>query len=374
LARPITFLLDQLAPGGAERHAVQLANSLDRARFSVGVTYLKPDHTLLPVLRRERLREIQCLEVRSGVDLGAARRFAVAQADAGVEVVVASNPYSTLYAIAGRRRAGVRYRVVCTYHTTLLHTLRQRLQMPFFAWAMRQSEALVYMSANQRDYWRGRGLRAPRECLIYNGVDVGHFSPAAALPVPELPAGWSAAIGTEFVVGICAGLRIEKAHADLVHAIARLQAGGVDARLIMIGDGPERSSLEALVRELRIAERVHITGFQQDVRSYVRCCNAVVLASQTETFSIASLEAMAMGKPMVMSDVGGAREQVTDGDNGLLFPQGDVAALAACLQRLASPAESRAMGERAMQRVRERFSFARMIAEYDALIEEVAAA
>jgi glycosyltransferase involved in cell wall biosynthesis len=92
----------------------------------------------------------------------------------------------------------------------------------------------------------------------------------------------------------------------------------------------------------------------------------MVIASRTvETFSIAALEAMALARPMVMSDIGGAREQVGHGDNGLIFPPGNIAALADQLRRLAEPRLRRRMGERARERVAREFDIGRMVRRYE---------
>ena len=83
---------------------------------------------------------------------------------------------------------------------------------------------------------------------------------------------------------------------------------------MIIGDGPLREAIERDVARLGLSGEVRITGFQSDVREWLTACDVVALLSTAiETFSIAVLEAMAMGKPMIMSDIGGAREQVEHG-------------------------------------------------------------
>jgi glycosyltransferase involved in cell wall biosynthesis len=95
--------------------------------------------------------------------------------------------------------------------------------------------------------------------------------------------------------------------------------------------------------------------------------------STSETFSIASLEAMAMGKPMIMSDVGGAREQVQHGVNGFLFRAGDVRALAQCLRESSNKSRTRELGEAARQKVSRDFSLQSMLEAYGSLLREIVA-
>jgi glycosyltransferase involved in cell wall biosynthesis len=129
----------------------------------------------------------------------------------------------------------------------------------------------------------------------------------------------------------------------------------------LIGDGPLRAALERDIDALGLRERVRISGLVQDVRPLVAACDAMAITSTTETFSLAALEAMALGKPLLMTDVGGAREQVRHGHNGWLVPVGDVQAMAGALARWLEPNARAAMGQRAAAEVRERFELAGMV-------------
>ena len=365
---PVTFLVDQLAQGGAERHAVLLANAAGAWDYVIDLVHLKPTDTLRPLVARDRVPEVRCLGVRRWFDVGAARRFGRECQARDTRVVVSANPYSTFYAAAARELTGARYRLLSTFHTTYLQHWRERLPMPLFAWGMRSADALVYMADHQRRYWQQRGLWAARQTRIYNGVDTRQFTPEG--PHATAPEHWNEG---DFVVGVCAGLRPEKAHSDVLRAVARLRSDGLPARCLFIGDGPERAALERLARELGMEDGMTITGFQSDVRPWLRLCGATVLASVTETFSLAALESMALGIPAVMSDVGGAAEQVVHGTSGMLFEQGNVEQLARCLQTLTDPGARSAMGRAAREVVETRFSFEGMADGYRALVDELAA-
>jgi glycosyltransferase involved in cell wall biosynthesis len=106
---------------------------------------------------------------------------------------------------------------------------------------------------------------------------------------------------------------------------------------------------------------VAITGYRQDVRPFIEACDVMVLCSHAvETFSIAALEAMALGKPLVLTRIGGAEEQVIPGTNGYLYEPGDIDALTAHLRQLSDPERRNQMGTRGAQLVRERFTIGKM--------------
>jgi glycosyltransferase involved in cell wall biosynthesis len=115
-----------------------------------------------------------------------------------------------------------------------------------------------------------------------------------------------------------------------------LKARGVVWKVLLIGDGPMRPRIEADITRLGLRDEVRITGYLDDVREAVAACDLMALVSTSiETFSVAALEAMALGRPMLMSDIGGAAEQIEQGISGELFRAGDVEALTERLAALA---------------------------------------
>jgi glycosyltransferase involved in cell wall biosynthesis len=212
-------------------------------------------------------------------------------------------------------------------------------------------------------------MTAAPDCVVHNGIDVQHFlrDPSATLREDvRRSVGFSS---QDYVIGLCSALRPEKAHGDLLQAIARMRSKGVPAKALLIGDGPQRSRIERQSDELRIRDHVSITGMRSDVRPYIECCDVMTLVSHSETFSSAALEAMALGKAVVMSDVGGASEQILHGESGFLFAAADIEALVTCLTALASEPLRARMGCSAAQRVRQLFTLDRMIDGFSDRIE-----
>ena len=176
----------------------------------------------------------------------------------------------------------------------------------------------------------------------------------------------------ELVVGMSAVLRPEKNHVQLVEAVAALRQRGLPVRALLVGDGPTRPAIEARARKLGVEQHVLITGLQRDVRPLVGACDAVALCSTAvETFSLAALEAMALGKPVVQSDIGGAAEMTQPGHDGFLFPPGDTRALIGRLGALADPAERERMGRNARESVELRFAEAAMVDRYEQTLKDI---
>jgi glycosyltransferase involved in cell wall biosynthesis len=366
MARPgLLFIVNSLEVGGAEKQVVTLLNHLDSSHFRLHLAYLKPCDRLLPQLDTGKLDTLSCCNVSRGIEPRAIRQLADLIRAQRIDAVICTNMYSMLYGYLACSRSRAGPKLVTVFHTTLLRTYKEKAQMLLYRHLFRRSNLLIYVSENQRDRWRDWGLRAAADAVVHNGIDVDYFSTERTPPHGDLRAslGLTAA---DYVIGLCSGLRPEKAHGDLLQALARLHERGIAAKALLIGDGPERPYIESVISELGLREHVVITGLQEDVRPYIACCDVMTLVSHTETFSLAALESMALGKPLVMSDIGGASEQVIHGQTGLLFEPRDIAALTEQLTTLGSAALQARMGAAAERRVRELFSLRTMTSGFTA--------
>ncbi|MES2126792.1 MAG: glycosyltransferase [Pseudomonadota bacterium] len=364
----VLFVVNSLIFGGAEKHVVTLLNHLDGRRFRCSLVYLKNETALLGQIDHDKLAgDALCVQVRSRFDVGALRRLASIVREIEPDVVVATNTHSLVYSWLARRLARSRAALVEVFHSSEVHTLKGRLLMHFYRPIFAACDALVYVCRNQHAYWRAWGLRAREELVIHNGIDVAHFTAANdAAATAALRAQYGIGNG-DFVVGLCGGLRPEKAHTDLLKAIALLRARALPVKALLIGDGILRGPIEREIAALGLQDDVLITGFTQDVRPLIACCNVMTLVSHTETFSLAALEAMSLAKPMIMSQVGGADEQVTPGTNGFLFPRGDIGALADAIEQTMVPARRQAMGAAARQTVLDNFTLPTMARSFEQL-------
>ena len=139
-------------------------------------------------------------------------------------------------------------------------------------------------------------------------------------------------------------------------------------RLILIGDGPERATLEERARELDLVEGVHFVGFQNDVGPWFHAFDVLLLTSRSEGTPVSAIETLASGRPVVATDVGGTRDVVNDGVSGFLVPFGDVDAAAERLERLARDPELRArMGAAGQAFALSSYSVPRLVDDVDRL-------
>jgi glycosyltransferase involved in cell wall biosynthesis len=375
--RTVMLLLSDLGLGGAERQTVQLAHLLGD-RFDVVLGHLKADSDLVKgdnstarLIRPERLKAVIGFDVRRRIDRAAIGRLRQAIVTHRVEAVLCANTCPLLYAQLARWRLHGALRVVEIYHTTLIASGSSRLKLLAFRPLFWSASQLVFVCEAQRRHCVRRALWSPRVSVIHNGVDTRHFS-STALPSPTDTRRQLGFARDDRVVGLCAVFRPEKAHVDLLAAVATLKSRGIAWKVMLIGDGPTRPRIEAAIERLGLTGDVCITGFLGDVRAAVAACDVIALVSTSiETFSIAALEAMALGKPMLMSDIGGAAELVEPGVNGELFPAGDVPALAQRLQGFGNRERCAAMGAAARSRVERLFSQETMRERYIELIDDL---
>jgi glycosyltransferase involved in cell wall biosynthesis len=361
----VLFLVNSLGVGGAERHVVSLLNNLDCRAYQLSLGYLKTDDALLSQLKTERLQAVISLDVKRKLDFGVVGTLANYINERNIKIVVSANQYPVLYSMLAARRVPSPPRQVAVFHTTSTHTFKEALQMSLYRSLFRRLDLLVYVSRLQCAYWQARRLRARREIVIHNGIDTNHFTDrftsAQKLALREC----YGFLATDYLIGICAALRPEKAHGDFLLALARLRNAGHPAKGLIIGDGSERAAVERQIGQLGIAQHAVITGFQPDVREFIAACDVMTLTSHAvETFSLAALEAMAMAKPVVITQIGGAAEQVDPGVSGFLYAPGDIDALTQFLSALSSPERRASMGRAAAASVRERFTQSKMIEAY----------
>jgi glycosyltransferase involved in cell wall biosynthesis len=165
-----------------------------------------------------------------------------------------------------------------------------------------------------------------------------------------------------------ANLRPEKNHETLIAAASMLAKDVPDLRFQIVGDGPRRQALEALVAASHLEKQVTFLGHQEDIGSRLAAADVFVLPSRSEAFPNGAIEAMAAGLPVIASAVGGLLELIDDGRTGLLVPPGEPAALAAALRRLIDdrPLAAR-LGAAARSHVRHHCSFDRMVAAFEDL-------
>jgi glycosyltransferase involved in cell wall biosynthesis len=285
--------------------------------------------------------------IRNHADVGAARRLARLMAVRCYDVVhfhtARAHAMSAFLGRAGRTRRVVTRRMDYPLHGGWY---ARRLYN-------RTVDAVVAISDGVRAVLIAGGVEPRRIHLIRSGVDVERFAADDQLRDAERARRGLAA--GEFVIAVVAALEDRKGHAVLLDAVAMLP----DLRLRVLCGGTG-SRAEALARRrdaLGLGDRVTFLGRVADVPALLAAADAAVLPSLHEGLGVAALEAMAAGRPVVASRVGGLPEALGEGEAGVLVPPGDAAALAAALRGLATtPAEQRALGAGGRRRAGRLFS------------------
>jgi len=366
----VLFILGNLNIGGSERKIVRLVNRLRRQGRDAELAYLRMPDVLLP-------------QIDSAVPvsyLGELHRFSPRVLwrlirlirERGIKIIVTVNPYPMLYALpASWLLATLGVRVVASVNTSEFMARRGFDPMKIYAPLMRRVSTIVFGSLRQRGDWLSRyRLPKARSIVVHNGIDTGYFEPGATAS-QGLAIRDELAIGQDEFVFVCVGqLRPEKAHVNQLEALTRLERiHGLRPHLLIVGEGAERERIAERAAGLGIAARVHMIGEVAEVRPYLDAADAFVLSSiAVETFSNAALEAAAMSLPVVLSDVGGAREMFPGDRGGFVYARHDIDQLVEHLAMIQAPGKALAEGSVAREIVVTGFSIRQMVDAWDRLL------
>ncbi len=251
--------------------------------------------SLVPVLRAERPHVIHAHNPAAGAAAALARRLVAGLGDTPI---------------------------VTTYHGVRPERVGRA------AWALgAASDMVVGVSGSATTALRDAGVPADRSTTVLNAVDVATSRSRAAvrseLQIPD-----------EATIVVTVGRYApEKNQALLIDALGRLMPGRSDLHALLVGAGSLEGDLRAQASAAGL-ERVHVTGPRNDAVDIVAASDVFVLTSDSEAFPLALLEAMGLGLPVIATDVGGVRDAVRDGENGVIVPPRDASALADALVAL----------------------------------------
>lgn len=356
-----------LQPGGLENGVVNVVNQLDRRRFASTICCLKEAGEFARRIEDPRV-EVHEMGWVSGTDFYLPVRLARLFRRTRARIVHTRNAEAFFYGFLGAKLAGV---------PALVHSEHGRsfddraLRLAAQRWMTRFTSAVFTVSEQLKsDLVRFTAIPPVAIDVLHNGVDLDRFAAHDPRARDSRRKAWG--IGPrDLVIGTVGRLVPVKNLALLLRAVA-----GVDLRahVVLVGDGPERASLQALAEGLGIASRVRFLGHSDEVRSELAAFDVFALPSRNEGMSNTLLEAMAASLAVVVSDVGGNLEIVRDGIDGLSFPNGDQEALAQCLSRLcADPGLRARLGRAGRDRVAASFSIRAMVERYEKLYDRVLA-
>ncbi|WP_437570980.1 glycosyltransferase [Sorangium sp. So ce542] len=361
--------------GGLEKVAVSLLNGLDRARFDPSLICLDApgklfDQVDLPpgrklVLRRRPRLNLGFARVDPELPL-AIRGFL---RDVRADVLHVHNFAPLIFGGVSSRLLLPRPRVVYSEHNEINSASPRSLRK--FTYYVRLADAIIAVSGDlATKLRRDLGVRRPVH-VIRNGIDGARVRAGrrerlrAELRLPE----------DARVLGTVAVLSRQKGIDVLLDAAGEVLGRDPRAHVVIAGDGPARADLEARRAGMAARERVHFLGLRSDVPDVMAGLDAYVLSSRWEGLPLAVLEAMAAGKPIVATRVGGVPEAIEDGAGGyLVAPEAPRALADRLLALLSDPAAAAAMGARNAQAFDARFSLGAMLAAHERLFTEIAPA
>ncbi|NJL04761.1 MAG: glycosyltransferase [Chloroflexaceae bacterium] len=371
--RPLAFYIPSLNQryGGAERSMVTLANALAQQGMAVDLVLIRP---------AAHFRADLDPAVRV-VDLGGTRRGLLALPrvwfylrTAQPRICIGTLPPDNLTVLwaawlarlagAQRIRVVMQYQNTVAYGTHLARPLTRQILPLLMRWCYPFADAIVAVSAGLRDeIRRSLGQPLPRVRVIYNPTVRPELPTLAAAPLAEV---WLNDKPLPVLLGV-GRLTAQKDFPNLLRAVALVRQQQ-PVRLIILGEGDERPTLEALIVQLGLQAVVKLAGYTSNPYAYMARADLFVLSSESEGLPGVLLEAMACGTPVVATDCeAGPREILADGQYGPLVPVGDSAALAqAIMTTLAAPLPVAVLQSRAQD-----FSVAAAVTGYRLLFRDL---
>jgi glycosyltransferase involved in cell wall biosynthesis len=375
LKKRVLQLIETFNQGGTERQAVQLTRLLHESnRFEVSVACLGKHGPLLSEVERLNLGQLPEYPLNSLYNRNAvkqARRFARYLRERKIDLVHAHDFYTNIFGMSAAALARVPVRIASRRETEGLRSGAQR-------WVERRAYNLAHAVVANAEAVRRQvireGVPARKIVTVYNGLDVARLTPPVdfrreeVLDLFGLPRE-----GRRFVTIVANMRHTIKDQRTFLRAARRVRDEVPEAAFVLAGEGEQVEPLRAVARELRIERDAFFIGRCARVAELLALSDVCVLSSKgIEGFSNAIIEYMAVARPVVATDVGGAREQIVDGETGYIVQPGDDEAMAKhIVSLLRDPKRAREMGLRGRRIVEEKFSCEAQLERTEKLYEQL---
>jgi glycosyltransferase involved in cell wall biosynthesis len=302
---------------------------------------------------------VACVDKESGLKLRLGRRIEPILNKLNPDVVHCHQVAATFYAGPPARRAGVPVIVHTEHNNHYSRRFRTRILGRI---ACRFVDRFFCVSENIQDEVLRYKIAKPNKVqVVTNGIRLDHFEAANDLNLKKelgLQQG-------DLVIGTVARLCEQKRQDILINAFAKVHASRPNGRLLIVGDGHLKSELQQLVNRLKIGPYVHFAGYQPEPWRYLSVMDVFALSSAYEGMPLSILEAWACGLPVIASGVGGLPEMINGTDAGVLFPSGDIDALATKLiEFIDNETMRKEFGQRGRKIVHQSYSVERMADRY----------
>ena len=295
--------------------------------------------------------EVKKIEMKSSISISAIAALLKIIRNENVNIVCThSGKDSMLGAIAGRL-SNMKPVIVRTRHLALPITSR-------FTYAVLPHRIVTVSEYVRRYLIEEKRIKPEKVVSIPTGIDLERFNPDIVRPVPREEIGIAA---DAVIIGTIAILRRKKGHHTLLDAVPLVLKEFPKAVFVFVGDGPQRQNIEQKIAELGISMNVKLLGLRKDIPEILKTIDVFVLPTLQEALGTSFLEAMAMGKPVVGTKVGGVGEVLKDGINGYLVEPGNPSILAKAIIKLLKDKEkARMMGIEGEKIVRQNYTVEKM--------------
>lgn len=367
MKRTILHTIETGGPGGAESVLLALASGIDNEQFRSIV--LLPYMGWLGGKLQERGVPVFVARSRGWYDLRLLKALVRLVREEKVDLIHSHLPDQNFYACLVGSLTGTK--TIVTYHGSPDAGGSGSFRSAIKLRVVRSSaDGVVAVSDYLKKSLMDLGFEANQIERIYNGVDLRRFSDS---PSGRLRAEFNYHNGIK-LIGMVANLRESKGYEFFIRAARKVADSMPNARFFSIGavDSAIGREMRDLVESVSLQDRFFFLGFRTDVPEILNDLDIFVLSSVSEGFSLATVEAMAAEKPVIVTRSGGPLEIVDDGRTGCLIPPADSDALAGKIcELLASPERAAALARMARTEVMRMFSLERMIGDYERLYEGV---
>jgi glycosyltransferase involved in cell wall biosynthesis len=364
----LLFIIHGLPMGGAEKFLITLLNYFSASHYESHLILLSNDNNLQSELNKQ-IRVYRILK-NSRYDLFLVNKLRKVIQKINPSSIVCINTYAYFFTKLALF-TNSKYRIVLSPHTTKPFSFYNYLQNIIYYRLVNERDTIIYLCNAQMNYLNARyHIGKHQKFIVYNGINTDYFNPKL-VRVDEV-ANLKQQLGIQYsdkVIVQVARIQPEKRHEDAIRALQILNARfNNSVHLLLVGGGNDqrKNYLQKLVRGLSMNANVHFIDSQHDVRLFYKAADLFTLTSKSETFSLAALEAMAFGLPVVITEVGGAREMVTNYKNGFMVPVNNITALAHAWDKVLSLHFN---GSAIRESVIKKFSLYQMQLRYKAIIE-----
>jgi glycosyltransferase involved in cell wall biosynthesis len=362
--------------GGPDKTILLSAEQHDRKRVEVVVAYVRDDKDKeFQIGEKARTKGLEFYEIeeRSKIDLGVLQKLSKIVAQHDINLIHAHDYKSDLFAYLLRRKMRqLRPALISTMHGWALDGFRGRVLWRLDVSLMRTFDHLIAVSRATKKQMVDAGIPTELISVVHNGIDTHTWSPCQTNIAMREALGLESAVP---IIGYVGRLSAEKDLYSWLRAVALVATEYPQAQFVIVGEGRNDrllAELRKMAAGLDIADKVKFLGYRDNLPAIYAIFDIFFLSSLREGICNSLLEAMAMGIPVVATDVGGTKELVIDGQTGYMVPNGDFEAMAQSLLRLASNAGLRKeLGIAGRKRIEDKFSFRCRLSRVETLYERI---